>query len=253
MEPFEDYYKILQVDFSAYPEVIDGAYRRLAKKYFPIPGNKTADEKKMTKINVAYTTLSDPERRKNYDVEWMQRKSGTVSSAGTHTPTQPKPIVDPKYIQFRNVKPGMIKRASFLIINAGGSYSNIWVDNPDSWVRITSWRSLAPSDELPLRVYIEAQGKDWSKVYSENIRVRLDSVEAQVKVELHTQLFIKDHKWRDIDYDDLKGWVKKRKDRLDAGEELKGKIFRYRLNRSTGRYQVRLRHSYDKAVYDPFH
>jgi hypothetical protein len=83
--------------------------------------------------------------------------------------------------------------------------------------------------------------------------VKLDEARATLPVELQTRirLIIKNHKWHDIDYDNLRDWVKKRKDMLAAGEELKGRTFRYRLNFNTGRYQIRLRHKYTTAIYDP--
>jgi len=145
-----------------------------------------------------------------------------------------------------------VRKASFIILNTGGPYSKIRIDNADSWLKVVDYHSLSSSDELPLKVNIQAQGSDWNMTYSGCIKVKLDEAEATLPVELQTTIrfLVKDHKWHDIEYDNLKGWVKKRKDRLDAAEELKGKTFRYRLNRSTGKYQVRLSHSYDTAMYD---
>jgi len=253
METFEDYYEILQVHPSAEPEVIEAAYRKLAQKYHPDVSKNPVAIERMKKINIAHDVLGDPEQRKKYHSEWLQKKQGAVGSSGVHSTILPMPIVEPTYIKLNNVTPGQVKKASFIVINGGGPYSKISIDNPDSWLRVTTWRSLSSADELPLKVYVEAQGVDWSATYSENIRIKLDKVEAYVKVELETKLLLRDHRWHGIDYDDLKDWVKRRKDRLDAGEELKGKTFRYRLNRSTNRYQVRLRHAYSSAVYDPFH
>ena len=253
MQTFEDYYEILQVHPSAEPEVIEAAYRKLAQKYHPDVSNNPVAAERMKKINIAHDVLGDAEQRKKYHSQWLQRKQGAVGSSVVHSMILPMPIVEPAYIKLKNVTPGQVKKASFIVINGGGPYSKVSIDNPDSWLRVTTWRSLSSADELPLKVQVEAQGKDWSKNYSENIRVRLDNIETQVKVDLQTKLLIKDHKWHDIDYGALKVWVKKRKDRLDAGEELKGKTFSYRLNRRTSKYQVRLRHAYSSAVYDPFH
>ena len=65
-----NYYRILQVDPSAEPEVIDGAYRRLAKKYHPDTRetNEISSER-MQLINEAYEVLIDPDRRAQYDRE----------------------------------------------------------------------------------------------------------------------------------------------------------------------------------------
>ena len=65
----KDYYKILGVDRNATQEEIKKAYRKLALKYHPDrnPGDKSAEEK-FKEINEAYAVLSDPEKRKKYDM-----------------------------------------------------------------------------------------------------------------------------------------------------------------------------------------
>lgn len=259
MESFEDYYEVLGVGPDSTDQEIKDAYLYKANILHPDRLGGVSEsirrraEDDFKKVNRAYDVLKDPKQRNTYHSEWLQRKQGATGSSGVHSGILPTPIVEPAYIKLKNIAPGQVKRISFIVINSGGSYSKISIDNPDSWLRVTTWRSLSSADELPLKVYAEAQGKDWSKTYSGKIGVRLDNVETQVKVDFQTKLLIKDHKWHDVDYDDLKKWVKKRKDRLDAGEELKGKKFRYRLNRRTNKYQVRLRHAYSSAVYTPFH
>ncbi len=65
----KDYYKILGVPRNATQEEIKKAYRRLALKYHPDRnrGNKEAEEK-FKEINEAYAVLSDPEKRRQYDL-----------------------------------------------------------------------------------------------------------------------------------------------------------------------------------------
>lgn len=63
-----DYYKILGVDKDATDEEIKKAYRKLAMKYHPDrnSGNKNAEEK-FKQINEAYSVLSDPSKKQEYE------------------------------------------------------------------------------------------------------------------------------------------------------------------------------------------
>lgn len=64
----EDHYRVLQVDPSAEPEVIDRAYRALALKYHPDrAGDTDADGTRMRRLNAAYAVLRDPAARARYD------------------------------------------------------------------------------------------------------------------------------------------------------------------------------------------
>ena len=66
----KNYYEILEVDKNASEEVIEKAYKTLAKKYHPdlqTAENKEYAEKRMKEINEAYYILSDEQKRKAYD------------------------------------------------------------------------------------------------------------------------------------------------------------------------------------------
>ncbi len=58
------YYDILGVQRDATQDDIKKAFRKLAAKYHPDAGG---DEAKFKEVSEAYTTLSDPEKRKEYD------------------------------------------------------------------------------------------------------------------------------------------------------------------------------------------
>lgn len=186
MSEWEDYYQILEVDPEASQEEIKRAYRY---KAFLLHSDRQEGlsesfryraQEDLKKVNRAYAVIGDPQRRRDYHSEWLKKKD-------THTVPKPKPVVDPPYIGFRDVKPREVKKASFIIQNIGGSYTKIWISNPDSWVKVLSWASVTSDDELPLRVNIEAEGKNWGQIYSEYIRVKLDEEETEVKVELETK------------------------------------------------------------------
>jgi molecular chaperone DnaJ len=72
----QNYYDILGVSKNATPEVIKKAYRKLALQFHPDknPGSKEAEEKFKTAAR-AYETLSDPEKRKRYDMFGEQGQS----------------------------------------------------------------------------------------------------------------------------------------------------------------------------------
>jgi len=61
----KDYYKILGVSKNSSPEEIKQAYYKLAHKYHP---DKGGDGRKFKEINEAYQVLSNPEKKKQYDV-----------------------------------------------------------------------------------------------------------------------------------------------------------------------------------------
>jgi hypothetical protein len=182
MPDFEDYYEILQVHHLAEPEVIQKAYMALANKYHPDKNPSAAAAAKMRKINYAYDILKDPDKRKKYDTESTDRKQAARASA-----EKPKPVVDPNSIKFTNVSPKTIQRSSFVIRNAGGSYKKIWFSNPGSWVKVTKYTSLTGTDELPLKVELEAVGTERDRDYVEFITVRLDDEETRVRIDMSTQ------------------------------------------------------------------
>lgn len=62
-----DAYKILQIDPSALPEVVEAAYRALARLRHPDLSDMSDASDAMTELNWAYDTLRDPERRIQYD------------------------------------------------------------------------------------------------------------------------------------------------------------------------------------------
>lgn len=69
--PNKDYYLILEVEKTATIEIIKKSYRKLAMRYHPDRNGWDKEaEWKFKEINEAYSVLSDPEKRKQYDTFW---------------------------------------------------------------------------------------------------------------------------------------------------------------------------------------
>ena len=65
--PTPDYYKILQVDPLAEEEVVEAAYRRLARKYHPDVYSGPDASERMRILNLAYGVIGNPASRLAYD------------------------------------------------------------------------------------------------------------------------------------------------------------------------------------------
>jgi hypothetical protein len=65
----ENHYTLLQLDPSAEPEVIESAFRRLARKHHPDLNKSPEASERMRRLNEAYATLINPARRAVYDRE----------------------------------------------------------------------------------------------------------------------------------------------------------------------------------------
>ncbi|MBI5301247.1 MAG: J domain-containing protein [Chloroflexi bacterium] len=84
-----DFYKILQVDPSAEPEIIEAAYKRLVRKYHPDVNTLPDATARIQEINDAYEVLSNPALRAEYD--W-QRQVALLPP-----PARRKPVSAPRW------------------------------------------------------------------------------------------------------------------------------------------------------------
>ena len=69
MNSKKDYYKILEIDKNSTQDEIRKAYKKLVLKYHPDknPENKEESEKKFKDISEAYSVLSNPSKKSDYD------------------------------------------------------------------------------------------------------------------------------------------------------------------------------------------
>jgi curved DNA-binding protein len=92
---YRDYYQILGVPRTASQAEVKKAFRKLAREHHPDrnPGDKTA-EKRFKDVNEAHAVLSDPDKRKQYDLlgaNWdqFQRAGGDRAGADPFGPGGP--------------------------------------------------------------------------------------------------------------------------------------------------------------------
>ena len=64
-----DFYEVLQVSPQASQEVIQAAYRALARAYHPDVNSAPGTAERMRRLNVAFATLNDPARRAAYNIK----------------------------------------------------------------------------------------------------------------------------------------------------------------------------------------
>jgi curved DNA-binding protein len=76
---FRDYYEVLGVSKTATPQEIKSAFRKIARKCHPDlvpPAQKKSAEEKFKELNEANEVLSDPEKRKKYDLLGANYREG---------------------------------------------------------------------------------------------------------------------------------------------------------------------------------
>ena len=82
-----DPYKVLQVDSEAEFEVIEAAYRRLARKYHPDVSPGPESQERMVRINQAWELLRDPVKRAAVDRARTRNAGSAAQSASTDART----------------------------------------------------------------------------------------------------------------------------------------------------------------------
>jgi hypothetical protein len=89
-------YDVLQVSQWCEPEVLQAAYRALARTRHPDVNRDPDAEEQMRRLNAAYQVLSDPARRARYDEELrLDATRPMASRTVVHTADMPRPVPVP--------------------------------------------------------------------------------------------------------------------------------------------------------------
>ena len=90
MSQMEDLYEILQVQPSAESEVIQAAYRRLAREYHPDLDDSAEAVEMLRLLNSAYETVNDPIKRAAYDLERASLDSQSIAASSDEAADSPE-------------------------------------------------------------------------------------------------------------------------------------------------------------------
>jgi hypothetical protein len=105
-----DLYSVLGVNEHASQEDLKTRYRKLARLLHPDASNDDASAERFKLVTHAYSVLSDPVRRREYDQKRARESESTQPTAGPATPPPPT-----RYLPFEpaRVKPSRIVSAPF--------------------------------------------------------------------------------------------------------------------------------------------
>jgi len=158
-----DYYKILQVDPDAEPEVIGAVYRRLAAKYHPDVNRSPDAERRMKALNEAYEVLSSPPKRAQYDRDRAALLSRPPRSAAPERAPRPSAPpaaapptarlhISPNRLAFHLVPGGSPPMATLEIGVTEGRTLIGEVRASQPWIELSTSRLFANSVAVQVRV-----------------------------------------------------------------------------------------------------
>ena len=163
-----DYYKVLQVDQEASPEVITAAFRTLARRLHPDRDLTGVHEIRMSELNRAYGVLRDPDSRRTYDVERAQRLS-PMGPGFQEEAASPAPVRQPRGSSVDGTPDGdsMISGLAGRMASGTHQQQRVWSpgDTQLEFGRYAGWslREIARQDDAYLR---------WLARHSSGIRFR---------------------------------------------------------------------------------
>lgn len=140
----ETLYDILEVSRKASKEVIEKAYKTLAKKYHPdlqAPENKEYAEKRMKQINEAYDILSSDEKRREYDQKLEAQEAQNYNESTEYSQNINNTNTNTSYN-----------------MNNEQTNENINFNNEENWK--IKFSDLSPSEQRKIKMKIEKEARE---------------------------------------------------------------------------------------------
>lgn len=156
---FVDYYKTLQVDPDAEPEVVEAAYKRLARKYHPDLNPSSNATARMQEINAAYEALRDPTGRAEYHMHWERACARVHPATAPDRPPAwwpgPPPTVTfcPSAVEFADADHGEVLRAEVEVSLSGKGRFRGDMQPNQGWIRTRVARRRR--DSLVIEVMVD--------------------------------------------------------------------------------------------------
>ncbi|HEY0141964.1 MAG TPA: J domain-containing protein [Thermoanaerobaculia bacterium] len=171
-----DYYRILQVDPAADPDVIDAAYRRIVFKVHPDRNSAPDAAARFREVQNAYEVLRDPVARAAYDQSGFSKSSRA-----------PHPYFVPAAVDFGELKPGQAKTIDITCNNSGDlALSAALAQSSDASWFSAEVISQAPAEQgyCPIVLRVTARGPGGAGTLCEWLSVTLDGISAIVDLRL---------------------------------------------------------------------
>jgi len=187
MKNLASYYEILGIEESATTEEIKKAYRNLALWCHPdrVPESikKKAGEE-FKKIQEAYDVLADPGKRKQYDEQLKNLKTGRPFDQPDSSDS-PVLQVDKTYFEFKDLRWGATVSDSFSVSNAGGGTLTGTIKTVYGWIVLSESVIDAPySQEIKMAIDTTILLAD--QAYSEEIEIRTNGGNETIYVDIST-------------------------------------------------------------------
>lgn len=144
-------------------------------------------EAEMKRVNEAYSTLSKPKLRAEYDKKTGIKQLNHQPQTGKRTKVfegNPKPELFPNTIKISKSLPFIKHQFSIFLKNAGGDFNKMVISQIPGWLEVVKMKSLDGNAKLPMRIDFEAIGVKWGQKYSCIFEVRLDDIPSKINIEL---------------------------------------------------------------------
>jgi curved DNA-binding protein CbpA len=168
-----DYYEMLQVSPNAEPETISRVFRLLAQRLHP-DNQHTGNESRFREILEAYNVLSDPEKRAQYDVSYLQHRKDRwrLVASGAHTEND----FEMEQLIRTTVLEALYTKRRLDAVDPGIFYSELegLIGRPREHIEFTIWflmqkRFIALDDKSRLTLTVDG-AEHLEQTYSSNLQ-----------------------------------------------------------------------------------